>query len=109
MYNLGVHSIAILGGVLKGENSMTIAQNSKGLPVRSYIFRASLGQEGDGRWSAWVEALPGCAAWGYTREEALEALKDAVELYVQDMLEEGEKLPEEGVQVVESPVVAVNL
>ena len=78
-------------------------------PVKSYVFDAKVQQEGDGRWSAWVEALPGCTAWGYSREEALEALKDAAELYIQDMIEAGEELPKVGVQVVESPVVAVNL
>ena len=77
--------------------------------MKGYIFDASTQQEEDGRWSAWIEALPGCASWGYSREEALEALKDAAELYIEDMIEEGEELPKEGVQVVESPVVAVNL
>ena len=77
--------------------------------MKSYIFHANVQQEADGRWSAWIQALPGCTAWGYRKEEALEALKDAAELYIQDMFDEGEKLPKEGVQVVESPVVAVNL
>lgn len=87
---------------------MATAQDNE-VDVKSYIFRARVQQEEDGRWSAWVEALPGCTAWGYTKEQALEALKDAAELYVQDMIEGGEKLPKEGVQVVETPVVAVNL
>ena len=77
--------------------------------MKGYIFYASVQQEGDGRWSAWIEALPGCAAWGYSGQEALEALKDAAELYIQDVIEAGEELPKERVQVVESPVVAVNL
>ena len=77
--------------------------------MKSYIFHASVHQEEDGRWSAWVESLPGCAAWGYTQEEALEALKDAAELYVQDMMEAGGEFPKEGVQVTEAPVVAINL
>ena len=77
--------------------------------MKSYVFAASIQREEDGRWSAWIEALPGCTAWGNTKKEALEALKDAAELYVEDMIEEGEQLPEEGVQVAESPVVAVNL
>jgi predicted RNase H-like HicB family nuclease len=81
----------------------------KEAPVKSYSFHAKVKQEGDGRWSAWIEALPGCAAWGYTKQEALEALEDAAELYVQDMIEGGEGLPREGVQVVDTPVVAVNL
>lgn len=77
--------------------------------MRSYVLDASIQQEADGRWSAWISALPGCSAWGYTKKEALEALKDAAELYIQDMIEEGEKLPKDGVQVLESPVVAVTL
>jgi predicted RNase H-like HicB family nuclease len=88
---------------------MAIAPSKKEVPVKSYIFDANVQQEEDGRWSAWIEALPGCTASGYSREEALEALKDATELYIQDMVEEGEELPKEGVQVVKSPVVAVNL
>ncbi len=76
--------------------------------MKSYIFHASLQQEEDGRWSAWIQALPGCATLGYTKEEALEALKDATELYVQDMMEAGGKFPKEGVEVSEAPVVAVN-
>jgi predicted RNase H-like HicB family nuclease len=87
---------------------MATAQDNEA-DVKSYIFRARVQQEEDGRWSAWVEALPGCTAWGYTKEQALEGLKEAAELFVQDMIEEGEKLPKEGVQVVETPVVAVNL
>ena len=77
--------------------------------MKSYIFHVSLQQEQDGRWSAWIAALPGCTAWGYTREEALKALEDAAELYVQDMMEAGEELSNEGIEMVDSPVVAVNL
>jgi len=77
--------------------------------VQSYVLYATVEQEQDGRWSAWITKLPGCTAWGYTTKEALEALKDAAELYIADMIEEGEKLPAEGVQEVESPVIAVNL
>ena len=77
--------------------------------MKTYIFRSAIEQEEDGRWSAWIDALPGCAVWGYTREEALQALKDAAEAYLADMLEAGEKLPTEGVEVVEEPVVTVTV
>ena len=50
-------------------------------------YRAELEQDDDGRWSAWIDELPGCAAWGYTREEALAALRDAAIAYVKDMVE----------------------
>ena len=60
--------------------------------MKTYIFEVELHREDDSRWSAWIEALPGCAAWGYNREEALAAIKDATEAYVEDMLDAGEEL-----------------
>ena len=76
--------------------------------MKTYVLKASVEQEEDGRWSSWIEVLPGCAAWGYSQEEALNALKDAAELYVEDVIEAGEELPE-GVEVIEAPVVTVTL
>ncbi len=55
--------------------------------------RVELEQDEDGRWSAWIEELPGCAAWGYSREEALAGLKDAAIAYVEDMIEAAEARP----------------
>lgn len=46
--------------------------------MKTSIFEVALHREEDGRWSAWIEALPGCAAWGYNRGEALAAIKDLV-------------------------------
>jgi predicted RNase H-like HicB family nuclease len=39
--------------------------------MKTYIFHIEIEQEEDGRWSAEVPSLPGCATWGYTNEEAL--------------------------------------
>ena len=75
--------------------------------MKTYIFPVELEQEEDGRWSAWIEALPGCAAWGHNKDEALQAIKDAAEAYLEDMAEAGEDIPREGVSVVEAPVVTV--
>ena len=61
--------------------------------MKTYIFKAELEQEEDGSWSSWIEALPGCAAWGYSMDEALNALKDAAEAYIEDIMEAGEELP----------------
>ncbi len=77
--------------------------------MKTYIFHSAIQQEDDGRWSAWIDALPGCAAWGYTRQEALNALRDAAEAYLADMLEAGEELSREGVEVVDEPLVTVTV
>ena len=68
-------------------------------------YRAELEQDDDGRWSAWIEALPGCSAWGYTQEEALAALKDAAIAYIEDMVETGEAMLGAEDIVIEIPVV----
>jgi predicted RNase H-like HicB family nuclease len=75
--------------------------------VKTYIFEVELHREEDGRWSTWIEALSGCAAWGNNGGEALVAIKDAAEAYVQDTLDAGEDLPQEGVRVVAAPVVTI--
>ena len=62
--------------------------------MATYVFRATLQEEEDGRWSAWVDALPGCATWGYTREEALGALQDGTELFLECMLDYGDPIPD---------------
>ena len=37
--------------------------------MKSYVVE--LEQDDDGRWGAEIPSLPGCAVWGYTRDEAL--------------------------------------
>ena len=74
--------------------------------MRTHVFKVELVQEEDARWSAWIDALPGCAAWGYSREEALRAVQDAAEAYIEDMVDAGEELPQ-GLAIVDAPVVTV--
>ena len=75
--------------------------------MKTYVLAAELEQDEDGRWSAWIDILPGCAAWGHTREEALLALQDAADAYIEDMEDAGEDIPERGIQIVEAPLVTV--
>ena len=67
----------------------------------TYTFRVSLQQEEDGRWSAWIDSLPGCATWGYTREDALQSLEDAAYLIVEDMVECGQEVPVEAIETLQ--------
>ena len=50
-------------------------------------YKAKVEQDEDGKWSEWIDELPGCAVWGYTQDETLDALQDAAEAYVEDMVE----------------------
>ena len=75
--------------------------------MTTYILTAEIEQDKDGRWSAWIDALPGCAAWGHTREEALLVLQDAADAYIEDMEETDEQVLKRVIEVVDSPLVVV--
>ena len=46
--------------------------------MTTYVFKATLQEEDDRRWSAWVDALPGCATRGsvYQRGSVPETLHE---------------------------------
>lgn len=48
-----------------------------------------------GGYTVQVPTLPGCTTEGDTLQEALENAKDAIRLYVEDVIESGERVPEE--------------
>jgi antitoxin HicB len=78
--------------------------------MKTYIFPVELEQEEDGRWSAVVPSLPGCATWGYTKEEALKALQEATQAYIQTLLEQGRQVPAlKEIEVKEIPAVSVTV
>ena len=68
-------------------------------------YQAKVEQDQDGRWSAWVDDLPGCAAWGFTRDAALAALRDAAKAYAEDMLETGEIPAPDGEVTIQEPMI----
>lgn len=80
--------------------------------MKTYILDVEVEQEEDGRWSAEVPYFPGCAAWGYTREEALEMLREGAQALLEVMLEHGDPIPaevQERVVVSDSSVVTVTI
>jgi antitoxin HicB len=42
-----------------------------------------------------VPSLPGCISEGDTVEEALANIKEAIDLYIESMIEHGEEVPED--------------
>lgn len=69
-------------------------------------YQPRIEEEDDGRWSAWIEELPGCAAWGYSQDEARAALADALAAYLEDMKETGEQHPPADDSGAETPIAA---
>ena len=70
--------------------------------MKTYVFQVEVEQDDDGRWGAEIPILPGCAAWGYTKKEALEALQDTAQAFLEVMMEYNDPLPPEAEQEVES-------
>jgi predicted RNase H-like HicB family nuclease len=56
-----------------------------------YMVVVEHGEEGFG---AYVPDLPGCVAAGESKEEALALIREAIELHIEAMREDGLELPE---------------
>jgi predicted RNase H-like HicB family nuclease len=80
----------------------------KNTAQKSLLFQVQLAPKHDGNWIAWIGALPGCAAWGATKDEALMMLTQTARAYVQMLRDKGMQMPD-SVETVNMPVVAVTL
>jgi len=84
--------------------------------VKSYVFKVVIEDDefddGSPAYHPSCPALKGCHTWGHTYAEALTNIREAVELYVEDLRESGEPIPldsEGGVLELPTPAVAVNV
>lgn len=79
--------------------------------MKTYIFKVELEEE-DGIWQAVVPALPGCNAWGDTKEEALAAIQENAKAYIETLIEEHQPVPVEEKEVkipINAPAVAITI
>jgi len=51
-------------------------------------------EKGGNSYGAYVPDLPGCAVVGETREEALQLIREAIELHITSLREQGSSVPE---------------
>ena len=49
----------------------------------------------DGFWVVECPSLPGCISQGETKAEAIENIKEAIQLYTECLIEDGLEVPEE--------------
>lgn len=61
--------------------------------MASREYEVVLTREADGGYSVTVPALPGCVSQGETREEALEMIREAIELYLESLQAHGDAVP----------------
>jgi predicted RNase H-like HicB family nuclease len=50
-------------------------------------------ERGETSWGAYVPDLPGCVAVAETRDEALRLIREAIELYIEGLREQGQPVP----------------
>jgi predicted RNase H-like HicB family nuclease len=61
--------------------------------MRKYLFSVVVERDED-EYFAFCPELQGCYSQGETYEEALQNIKDAMHLHVEDRLENGEEIPQ---------------
>ena len=51
-------------------------------------------EKGDTSYGAYVPDLPGCVAVGETKDEAMQLIREAIEIHIESLRENGEHVPE---------------
>jgi predicted RNase H-like HicB family nuclease len=77
--------------------------------LTTYTFKVVVEPDED-RWRAYAPALEaqGAATWGHTREEALQNIREVLEMIAAELVEEGRSIPSD-VPASEEPLVAVTV
>ena len=89
-------------------NNIRYVPLEKNTAQKSVLFQAQLAHKSEGQWFAWIATMPGCAAWGATKDDALAMLTQTARAYVQMLRDTGVSMPDT-VETINMPVVAVTL
>jgi len=60
-----------------------------------YTYKIHLHKEAEGGYTVSVPALPGCVTYGEDVDDAIAMAKEAVELYIEELQERGESIPDD--------------
>ena len=63
--------------------------------ARGMQYRILLHKEPEGGYTVIVPTLPGCVTFGETVDEAIAMAREAVAVYIEDLVEKGEEIPTE--------------
>jgi predicted RNase H-like HicB family nuclease len=69
--------------------------------VRINVMRQVLIYPGeDGMWVAICPSLPGCVSQGVTREDAAANIREAIELFIDGLIEDSQPVPAESFEAI---------
>lgn len=60
-----------------------------------YTYKIHLHKEEEGGFTVSVPVLPGCITYGKDVDEAISMAKEAIELYIEELRERGESIPDD--------------
>jgi len=72
--------------------------------VYTIILQPETDPQFEGYYNPSVPALPGCFSYAASRQEALSNIKEAIELYLEDLEAAGEAIPDEKIESLELAV-----
>jgi predicted RNase H-like HicB family nuclease len=64
--------------------------------VKEHVFEVVIEPDED-VYHAYCPVLRGCHTWGHTEAEAFQFIQEAVRLNLEDMIDDGESIPEIGI------------
>ena len=63
--------------------------------MKQLTYKIRLQKESEGGYTVTVPALPGCVTYGKDMDEAIVMAREAIELYVESLVEHGDDVPTE--------------
>ncbi len=72
-----------------------------------HTFKILINKEPEGQYTASVPTLPGCITYGESVEHAIEMAKEAISLYVEELMDRGETIPNDNETLEYSLNIAV--
>ncbi len=60
-----------------------------------YTYKIQLHREEEGGFTVTVPSLPGCITYGENLDEAIAMAREAIELYIEELKERGETVPDD--------------
>jgi predicted RNase H-like HicB family nuclease len=61
----------------------------------THTYKLLLRKEPEGQYTVIVPALPGCITFGDSIDYAIEMAKEAIQLYIEELQERGEEIPDD--------------